>query len=90
MVSPPPPANHLTTEAVEGAALALQGVDNVERRDSLALRVLRVGNGITDDTLKETLENAAGLLVDHCATLLEAVAQQEMDAKRARGTGTTY
>lgn len=56
----------LTTEAVQGAALSLQGVDNVQRCDGLALGVLRVGDGVTDDALEEGLEDGAGLLVDHC------------------------
>ena len=55
----------LTTETVEGAALSLEGVDNVERGDGLSLGVLGVGHGITDDTLKEGLEDGTGLLVDH-------------------------
>ena len=55
----------LTTETVEGAALALEGVDNVERRDGLALGVLGVGDGVTDDALEEGLEDTTGLLVDH-------------------------
>jgi hypothetical protein len=55
----------LTTETVEGAALALKSVDNVEGGDSLALCVLGIGDGITDDTLKERLENTTRLLVDH-------------------------
>jgi hypothetical protein len=55
----------LTTETVEGSALTLEGVDNVERGDGLALGVLSVGDGIADDTLEEGLENTAGLLVDH-------------------------
>jgi hypothetical protein len=57
---------HLTTETVEGAALALEGVDDVEGGDSLALGMLGVGNGITDDTLEEGLKNTTGLLVNHC------------------------
>jgi hypothetical protein len=28
--------------------------------------VLGVGDGVTDDTLEEGLEDTAGLLVDHC------------------------
>ena len=57
--------HRLTTETVQGAALSLERVDNVERRHCLALRVLSVGDGITDDTLEEGLENTTGLLVDH-------------------------
>ena len=55
----------LTTETVEGTALALKGIDDVEGGDSLALSVLGVCDGVTDDTLEEGLENTAGLLVDH-------------------------
>jgi hypothetical protein len=56
----------LTAETVEGTALALERVNNVKRGDSLALGVLGVGDGVTDDTLKEGLENTTGLFVDHC------------------------
>ena len=55
----------LTTETVEGTALALKSVDNVEGGDGLALGVLSVCDGVTNDTLEEGLENTAGLLVDH-------------------------
>ena len=46
--------------------MALEGVDDVKGGDSLALGMLGVGNGITDDTLEEGLKNTAGLLVNHC------------------------
>ena len=55
----------LAAETVEGTALALESVDDVEGSDGLALGVLGVGDGITDDTLEEGFENTAGLLVDH-------------------------
>ncbi len=55
----------LTTETVESAALSLEGIDHVEGGDSLALGVLSVGDGITDNTFEEGLENTAGLLVNH-------------------------
>lgn len=58
-------ARHLTTETVQGTALALEGVDDVQRGDSLALGVLGVGDSVTNDTLKEGLEDGASLLVDH-------------------------
>lgn len=62
----------LSTKTVQGAALALEGVDDVERRDGLALRVLSVRNSVADDALEEGLEDSAGLLVDHClVTLLD-------------------
>jgi hypothetical protein len=67
----------LTTETVQGAALALQGVDDVERGDSLALCVLGVCDGITDDTLEECLEDGARLLVDHGRDTLDTTTTSE-------------
>jgi hypothetical protein len=67
----------LTAEAVEGAALPLEGVDDVERGDSLALGVLGVGDGVTDDTLEEGLEDTAGLLVDHGGNTLDTATTSE-------------
>ena len=60
--------DNLTTETVEGTSLALKSVDDVERGDGLALGVLSVGDGVTDDTLEEGLEDTTGLLVDHFGT----------------------
>jgi hypothetical protein len=57
---------NLSTETVEGAALALEGVDDIKGGNSLALGVLSVGDGITDNTLEESLEDTTGLFVDHC------------------------
>jgi hypothetical protein len=54
----------LTTETVQGAALSLQSVDDVERGNGLALSVLGVGNGIANDALEERLQDPTGLLVD--------------------------
>lgn len=56
----------LTTETIQGAALALECVDDIKRGHGLALGVLGVGDGITDDALKEGLEDTTGLFVDHC------------------------
>jgi hypothetical protein len=55
----------LTTETVESPALTLEGVDDIERGNGLALGVLSVCDCVTDDTLKEGLQNTTGLLVDH-------------------------
>jgi hypothetical protein len=49
--------------------------------------VLGVGDGITDDTLEEGLEDTTGLFVDHCkADTLEIV--HEAICKRVRGKHT--
>ena len=64
--------DRLTTEAVESAALALEGVDNVHGSDRLALGVLGVGDSIPDDVLQEHLEHTSGLLVDEARNALHA------------------
>jgi hypothetical protein len=71
----------LTTETVQSPALTLEGVDDVERGDGLALGVLGVGDSVTDDTLEEGLENTAGLLVDHW---------QGLAGERGRRSGGTH
>lgn len=75
--SSPSAVGRLGAEAVEGASLALERVDDVEGRDGLAARVLRVGDGIADDVLEEDLEDAAGLLVDEAADALHAAATSQ-------------
>ena len=67
----------LAAEAVQRAALALERVHDVERRDRLAARVLRVRDGVTDDVLEEDLEDAARLLVDEAADALDTTAASE-------------
>ena len=62
----------LAAEAVEGLALALEGVDDIHGGDGLPASVLGVGDGITDDVLKEDLEHTAGLLVDEAGDALDA------------------
>ena len=62
---------YLTTESVEGLALPLEGVDNIHGGDSLPASVLGVGDGVTDDVLKEDLEDTAGLLVDEAGDALD-------------------
>jgi hypothetical protein len=65
------------TRQEELTALALESVDNVERSDGLALGVLSVGDGVTDNTLKEGLQNTTGLLVDHGGDTLHTTTASE-------------
>lgn len=67
----------LGTETVKGAALALESVDNVERGNGLALGVLSVGNRVTDDRLKEELEDTTGLVVDETGDTLDTTTTRE-------------
>ena len=61
----------LTAKAIQCTTLTLQRVDDVHRRDRLPLGVLSVGDSITDDVLKEDLEDAASLLVDQTRDTLD-------------------
>jgi hypothetical protein len=70
-------AARLGAETVEGAALALESVDDVERGDGLALGVLSVGDRVADNVLKEGLEDGAGLLVDEARNTLDTTTASE-------------
>ena len=59
----------LSAEAVQGAALSLEGIDDVEGGDGLSLRVLGVGDCVSDDAFEEGLEDTASFFVDHCLEL---------------------
>ena len=67
----------LAAEAVQGAALALERVDDIHGGDGLPACVLGVGDGIADDSLKEDLEDATGLLVDEARDALDTTTASE-------------
>ena len=67
-----PSVEDLSTESVEGTSLPLEGIDNIHSCDSLPLGVFGIGDSITDDVLKEDLEDTAGLLVDQAGDTLDA------------------
>ncbi len=69
--------SNLSAEAVQGAALTLESVDDVHRGDGLATSVLGVGHGVTDDVLEEDLEDRAGLLVDETRDALHTTTTSE-------------
>ena len=46
----------LTTESVQGAALAFESIHNIHGSHGLPLGVLGVGHSITDDILQEDLK----------------------------------
>ena len=70
-------ANDLTSETVQGTALAFQSVDDVHGGDRLPLGVLGVGDSVTDDVLQEHLQHAAGLLINEAADTLHATTASE-------------
>ena len=72
----------LTTKAVQGASLALEGVHHVHGSHGLPLGVLGVSDGITDNVLQEDLEHAASLFVDEARDALDtATAGQTTDGR---------
>ena len=54
----------LTSETVEGSALSLQGIDDIHGGDGLPLGMLSVGDGITDNVLKENFQDTTGFFID--------------------------
>ena len=71
-----------SAETVEGSALSLESVDNVESSDSLSLGVFSVHNGVADDVLEEGAEDGAGLLVDVGGDSLDATSSgQSADSR---------
>ena len=72
-----PGAENLAAEAVEGAALALEGVHDVHGGHGLAARVLGVGHGVADHVLEKDLEHRTGLLVDEARDTLHTTTASE-------------
>ena len=74
-------------EAVEGSALSLESVDDIDGGDGLALGVLGVGDGVTDDVLEESSEHESGLVVDERADSLDTATSGESSD---RGLGDAH
>ena len=75
---------NLAAEAVQGAALALERVDDVHRRHCLAARVLGVRDRVADHVLEEDLEDAARLLINKAADSLYPASSCESTDSRLR------
>ena len=61
----------LSSESIEGTSLPLEGIDHIHGGDSLPLGVLGVSDCISDDVLKEDLEDTTGLFVDEARDTLD-------------------
>ena len=55
----------LTTETIKGTALSLESIDDIKGGDGLALGMLGISDGITDDAFEEGLEDTTGFFIDH-------------------------
>ena len=69
--------DNLSAETVEGLSLTLEGVDDIHGGDSLTAGVLGVGDRVTDDVLKEDLEDTTGLFVDETGDTLDTTTTGE-------------
>ena len=54
----------LTSESVQGASLAFQGIDDIHSGDGLPLGVLSVGDSISDHVFEENFEDTSSFFVD--------------------------
>ena len=54
----------LTSETVQGLSLSLQGIDDIHGSDGLSAGVLSVGHTVTNDVLKEHLQDTTSFLVN--------------------------
>ena len=71
-----------SAETVEGSALSLESVDNVESGDGLSLGVFGVDNGVADNVLEEGAEDSASLLIDVGGDSLDATSSgQSADSR---------
>ena len=52
------------TETIEGSALSLESIDDIESSDGLSLGVFSVSNWVTDDVFEEWSEDNSGLVID--------------------------
>lgn len=70
----------LTSESVQGAALAFQCVDDIHGSDGLPLGVLGVGDSISDHIFKENFEDSSSFFVDQSAdSLYSTTTRQSTD-----------
>ena len=67
----------LTAESVQSAALPLESIDHLHGSDSLPLGMLGVGDSVTDDILKEDLEDTTSLLVDESRDTLDSTTTRQ-------------
>ena len=71
-----------SAETVEGSALSLESVDNVESGDGLSLGVFGVDDGVANNVLEEGAEDSASLLIDVGGDSLDATSSgQSADSR---------
>ena len=69
--------SNLHAETVESASLALEGIDDVQRGNSLSLGVLGVCDGIANNVFEEDLQDVAGFFIDETRDTLDTTSASE-------------
>jgi hypothetical protein len=73
-------------ETIEGLALALEGVDDIQCGDSLSPCVLGVCDGVSNDTFEEVTKDATDFFVDVAADSLDAASARQTPDGRLRNS----
>jgi hypothetical protein len=76
----------LTTETVQGLALALERVDDIHRGNCLSASVLGVSDTVADDVLQKDLEDTTSLFVDETGNTLHTTTTSKTADSRLRDT----
>ncbi len=63
-----------------------QSIDDIHSSDSLPLGVLGVGDNITDDVLKDYLEDSSGLLIDEARGTIDTTSVNQTADSRLGDT----
>ena len=69
--------DYLSAETVEGLSLTLEGVYDIHGDNGLTTSMLGVSDRVTDDVLKEDLEDTTGLFVDETGDTLDTTTTSE-------------
>ena len=57
--------------------MSLESIDDIEGGDGLSLGVFGVGDGVSDDTLEEAVQDSSGLVIDERRDSLDTTASGE-------------
>ena len=66
-----------TSESVDGSALSLKGIDDIHGGDGFSSGVLSVGDGISDDSFQESLEDLSWVIIDEWWDSLDTTSSGE-------------
>ena len=67
----------LASEAVDGSALSLQRVDNIQSCHSLSSCVLAVSDGVFHNTFQEALQDRSSFFVDESGNSLDSTSSSK-------------